>query len=716
MGLNIVAITIDKVQTFIYHTLDVNIQQNETDNGTLNKVIHSSEIISGIFFEDIGLSGNSGKFKIGKDDILLECSGMCVFLTKLTETEVIKKLDQLFQEYYISHKGQLLLKYVCFQENIETEGWKIRAIKQGKRRLMDNSCLNSIIERNANVLFAFPSLEEMKEASKKQKLHNLKMKEKALVYDGFVKAIDELDKQEDISESEASQGERFRTVVIKADLDGMGELFEQIKNFDTYKLISELLLKCISIDFLHDITKEVQIENKDFKLYPLYIAGDDIFFAVPVSQIIAGVNVCRNILGKINEKIKGYREGDRLQSDLGCEALSMSIGIDFTINKEPIRYYYERVQSQMEMAKKAKSLKSGKEEIKIAIQNYVFYSFDSELCEENKELPKWNHFLHDIKCLNYMKSCLKDEKGEEYELHHFFYSLLGKLTPPETYKHTLKYSTAFLYHLLPRYLGNPNKNLQETELRLLESIVGQALVKKEKQDEGKYEKELKFEDEQKKKIITFIRLLLLFTDDRFKIVKPQGIEKLQRRDTKRIRSSLFNKTLRYLYNNNFKNSDEAEKLRNIFINKDYYESDKCKEVWVYQTLDISTSMFMKLRNKNRDVALVGEMLDALLNQDKLEREQDQEIKGDQEIKKDQEIKEDKKKLAPFKFNKDAFCNISSETWKECIDPLMVFYKLNELSIQYKTMYSPPKKNSNPDNSLNQKKSYSNKNTKGYSRK
>ncbi len=183
----------------------------------------------------------------------------------------------------------------------------------------------------------------------------------------------------------------FRIAVIKADLDGMGQLFEGINSFEQYKRISEILSKYICLDSLAATTEAFKKTDDDFKLYPLYIAGDDILFAVPASYIVTGVNLCKVILREINDELE-------IEADYEEKfTISMSIGIEFTINREPIRYYYERVQRQLECAKitDSEGLKSMQPHIRICMNQYVFF----DCIDKDAKPQSWSHFIHDLKIL-----------------------------------------------------------------------------------------------------------------------------------------------------------------------------------------------------------------------------------------------------------------------------------------------------------------------------
>lgn len=56
-----------------------------------------------------------------------------------------------------------------------------------------------------------------------------------------------------------------------------------------------------------------------------------------------GIQICRNILKNIN---------DRLEKVIPEKRLTMSIGAEITFNREPVRYYMDMVERQLKMQRK----------------------------------------------------------------------------------------------------------------------------------------------------------------------------------------------------------------------------------------------------------------------------------------------------------------------------------------------------------------------------
>lgn len=693
----VVAVQMDKVQSFLYDVLQAQIQQKQSNSGTLKEIMGASRFISEQFYKDIGLIGEEGKFFGHIDCELLKCSGMCIFVTHLSEREIAIRLKSLFEMYYEKFSGKLFMKYVYFQrEDIgNNEHYKLEAIRVSKKRLNEKDCTNSMIEQNREKIFRFHASSEKLEFG----LTPLSAEQPAVFSDTINKLYSE---QEELNEN------HFRIAVIKADLDGMGDRFKQIQSYETYRQVSELLSKYISIDYLSQITKKYRDNDEEFRLFPLYIAGDDIFFAVPTSKLLDGINLCTDILKKINQEFQEINEVSQEQ----LQPLSVSIGVEFTFNREPIRYYYERVQAQLDYAKSQQGVEAfagiiASNCVKISINEHVLYRYDLPKDESakpgnsrtprnsnngksplelfkkhNADKNQWGHFVTQVKRLQVAMD-------EGFAAHHFFYGLLHKITDSEVRKNPVKYSNAVLYHVIPQYLGSSNNKLRETELLVLESLLKQVMVKKAGSSKG----ELLFEEKQQQQLEKYVRLLLLFSDPRFKIMqRTDSKDREQKRkdfEVKRVRGTVFNKTLRYLYDNNL-GGDDRDRFRKIFVEYVYYtvpsesknngrgkgkesNSEKIEKIWVYRTVRLSSSMLHRIKSIH-DMKKIADMIE----------DTDERQKEDFEALKKTRREEHKAPPGLF-FDKDKFLRMAKRFWnQDYVDSLLIFQQLREQLIQFKT--------------------------------
>ncbi len=678
----IVAISIDKVQTFLYYVIHAHTQERQSNSGTLQSIIRASNLISKDFYEDM-----EEQFK--EEESLLKCSGVFIFSTDLLECEIKERCSALFSEYYKKYNGQLLMKYTYFESaevikeaSKEKKDEKIMAIEEGKRRLKQKECLNEIIKEHKDIIFQFQDVENISKKNIEQEREETGV---------FVSEIDQL-----FPEGVYQNNNHFRIAVIKADLDNMGQLFKGKKDYCTYKNISDILTKFICIEKLKEYANEVQKEEKDFRLYPLYMAGDDIFFAVSANYLMKGIDICKEILRDINKEIQDLKDKEiqNQGKNFNTIRLSMSIGVEFTFNREPIRYYYERVERQLETAKKekrsiieknekSKEIQNEMLDIQLSINHYVFFDITDNKEQKfydklEKYKPQWKNFIDSI-------SILKNAMEKGFKAHHFLYELLRKITDPKIYKDEVKYSNAVLYHLSPSYLNSSDEELRKAELLLIAILLKQVSKKEGKQYE------LKFDCKQKKKLENYVRLLLLFSDSNLKI-KDEDKEFVKNTfDIKKIRRCVFNRVLRYLYTNNLDIKDEKEnkekKLKDIFVREEKYVSDlrdnkkRRMKIKVYRTLPIRSSMFYRIKNKikKQDNKYIYHIITNMQN-----RTQD-------EIKQIEELRKKEYKAPPsLYFDTEGVDEIVNKIDKDYIDSLLIFYQFNQQSIQYKKIYPSEK--------------------------
>lgn len=685
----VVAVAIEKAQSFLYHVLQAPMQEKQSNSNTLQTIIQSSTTISKGFYYDLGIEGNNGCFSGVITQKLLTCSGKCIFIVRETEENIMSKLDKLFCKYYRKFSGQLLLKYVCFKQNIESN--KLTVIKESTIRLKQKACLNTIIKRNQDVVFNFNIQHEPS--------YGEHYKEKN-TYPCFTLTINDL-----YSDEDSKNSNRFRIAVIKADLDGMGDLFKSLSNYETYSTISQLISRYISLDALHDQTQLIQQNEKNFRLFPLYVAGDDIFFAVPISQLVQGIHLCRALLRQINaelEQINALSDKKLL--------LTMSIGVDFTYNREPIRYYYERVQFQLDnYAKQANALMSTDQLVpascmKVSINRQVLYLFDFPNNNNDKQLAVfkknfndknsgnlyWNYLINDVKRL---------QKAESlgFATHHFLYGLLSKIKDPSIANDKVRYSNAVLYHMIPHYLTDSNQKLRNLELAIITSLLKKIIVTDSKGKNGS----LSFESKQRNTFEGYVRLLLLFSDPRFDIVtlksenknigKEKDDEVAIMKFAASAKSVLINKGLKYLHEINL--LSKSEPLTKVFILPDFYyphEGRNVRKVEVYRTLRISQSLFHRLKDSTpveQNIKRIAEKI-AATNPETSE-----------EIEQLKQTCKDNFKAPPKLYFDEAKFNLAIQNSKQnvfnedFIDSLLIFYLFKDLKIEFKSIHKTKKSKS-----------------------
>lgn len=723
---NVIAVTFDQIQGFLFRAITEHKQENQRNAETLSKIIGASRTISEVFFERLGLRGSGGLFYSHVKEVLVSCSGMCVFVTELDEAESICLLDELFAEYYREQEGTLLMKYVCFAGNeLNSQKGKMEAIIESKKRLKEASCLNNIVSRQQKLLFEFQTV-DVTAAGRKIPHDNTGNGRNNYIYKVFAENIDKLREEGNRKEKSRTDGTfgsseaYFRTVIIKADLDGMGALFKNIKSYHVYKQVSEILNEQVCLKALAEQVINIQSKQSDFKLYPLYVAGDDIMFAVPVSGLRQGIDICGNMLKKINERIRAI---DGLEGSGIDGVCTLSIGVELSQNREPIRYYYERVQKQLKEAKKGYKLTVGVREsavyCKICINERVFYYLGNTGKKKKKEIKEqfeenvphrdeWKKFMRSIELI-------KQAEGEGFKSRYYLYQLLNKAELIRYGGNEIACSNALLYHMLPQYINSSNKILRESELMLMQSLIGQFLVRNKdkcKEQSGSkpnINRSGSAKNEPRWKVCfdgnlciqfrKYIQLLLVFSDERFEISGQRNILHTldEKQRTKEYRPkeyirSIFNKTLCYLYEKslleNLKDSGNEKndicKMTEIFVRYDSYESKyKKKKVWMYQTLHMSGSLFHRMKNIGLDIEKCGELL-ANVNP------KDEEIYNKQRG----ECEKERKPLPGLPFEKEKFISTAKSTglWtSNYIDTLLILYLYNDCFISFKKQYPKGRK-------------------------
>ncbi len=671
MNKYIVALSIDKVQSYLTVAINAHVQEKQTEDGTLKSIMNSSREISGNFFDMIEKA-----FFGSEAQRLLYCSGVYIFTCILPEEDIINRLNRLFVDYYKNSNGQKLLRYVHFNADGYDE---INAIQRAKKLLKQYKPFNEIIERNREKLFSFCKAEKPDEPFTQNKE----------AYTMFANDINALFRQE-----EAENKNHFRIAVIKADLDGMGDTFKNISSYDEYSKVSKILYDSVSLQSLHRAAAEVCADDREHWLFPFYIAGDDIFFAVFAADMLKGIDVCRKMLESINGQLSRVDES---------YTLSMSIGVELTFNRQPIRYYLEMVEEQLKHAKQADCPENLKKFLgaKISIGAMTFLDIDYNNFKEHKKeikdnkdtersdlnceinsVPVWSFFTNDVRTLLYIKG--NNECNKFLGTPGFFYSLLEKLTDKEDCSDDTKYIINVLYHLLPKHLDSSIPWCRELELLLNAGILRQLCIKKKKEKNEKQGKgyEIIVCNETKRRLETYLRLMLLFSGTRFKIsksIKADG--NLTSESIDNAKKILLTKIPPYLYDNLRKN-----RLRDFFIesdtftllaDKDNRNRRKGVKIQYYRTVRIEKSMFFKLRDtKKIPVDKVAEMLSLYSGS-----------KGMEDSCTDKSSDSDEKPVYRMPFDKEGFdreVKKKRTEWnQDFVDSLMLFYQYNEMVIKYK---------------------------------
>lgn len=716
----LVGVTIDKIQNYLYYTLNNKAQESQSDDKTLQTIIQASEFVSYNFCQKLEKLFPTSE----GNKCLIACSGKYIFETSLSEQQIRQRLNQIFQKYYRETNGQLIIKFVC-ADYIAKED-ELMSVKRISALLKKSSCLNKVIEENQATLFAF------------QKEKNSEKLNINTHYPKFAKNINAL-----AAEEEEINQNHFHIAVIKADLDGLGNIMSELKSYELYQKISQTLTDYISIEKLHYYTEKMgkEIEQSiaaeksnwkkedlpQFEVYPLYVAGDDLFFAVRIEHILNGINLCKNLLQDLDRE---------LFKNKNCPRLSLSVGVEITYNREPIRYYYDRVSRQLDIAKnedvyknKVKEKNTGEcSTLKVAFYGNVFLDIVNEkkekrrkIHEVNPDKENWFYFTQNIYHMNEAIKTINSCRDDLYAGNHFFYRLLQLLSDESLKRNQIKYQNTILYHLLPQTWRTGEDKLQKAEFEILVPLMECISQKK-----GKHKpKDLNWKSENIKKLESYVQLRLLFSDPRFKIVV---FKKAENKYAKKLETSgttiLINRSMEYLYKVLLKGSKDNS-LRDIFVKKDCYKiKEKRKNggertVNIFRTLSIGSSMFYRIKRFEKENANEKQQEQSrkmILTMIQLtNNESYEEIRLLEEKKKSQKLQlnttekkqetEKQESLVPPKlfFDQTKLANkLVTEDWNEnYIDSLLIFYKLKQLAIDFKTKI----KNKEQDDEKNLYKRY-----------
>lgn len=353
----IVGISVEKIQKYIYQTLDDNRSEIQKDKHTLKEVIKASNTVSSTISKDI-----EKLFDINKK--LLWISGKYIFEVEDIEDKIKEKLKNLFKDIYLKYSGTLLINYVYF-EKINLNNKEI--IDKVNVDLKSNDTKRRIIVENNEILFSFQEESNILNCDTNcDKNSNKNSIDYTSVY---INNMDELI-------SDDKEGTNGKIAIVKADINNMGKIFSDITDYDMYMKLSLILENKITVNYLGKlISKNKNLTNK---IFPLYIAGDDIFFAVKIDSVLDSILILRNLIDDINDEIN--KKINSLSNDKSSKLnkLVISVGVEFTNNHQPIRYYREIVERELHNAKKFTKEKNSKE-IKVilgtSIAGNIFYSY-----------------------------------------------------------------------------------------------------------------------------------------------------------------------------------------------------------------------------------------------------------------------------------------------------------------------------------------------------
>lgn len=106
----VIALAIDKVQTYLMEAIHEQVQEKEREEATLKKIMEASLDISENFKSEI----KDCFFKNEEIRELLYCSGVYVFTCEIAKERIEEKLKEIFQHYYVLSGGKKIVRYTHF--------------------------------------------------------------------------------------------------------------------------------------------------------------------------------------------------------------------------------------------------------------------------------------------------------------------------------------------------------------------------------------------------------------------------------------------------------------------------------------------------------------------------------------------------------------------------------------------------------------------------
>lgn len=641
----IVGISVEKIQKYIYQTLDDNRSEIQKDKHTLKEVIKASNTVSSTISKDI-----EKLFDINKK--LLWISGKYIFEVEDIEDKIKEKLKNLFKDIYLKYSGTFLINYVYF-EKINLNNKEI--IDKVNVDLKSNDTKRRIIVENNEILFSFQEESNILNCDTNcDKNSNKNSIDYTSVY---INNMDELI-------SDDKEGTNGKIAIVKADINNMGKIFSDITDYDMYMKLSLILENKITVNYLGKlISKNKNLTNK---IFPLYIAGDDIFFAVKIDSVLDSILILRNLIDDINDEIN--KKINSLSNDKSSKLnkLVISVGVEFTNNHQPIRYYREIVERELHNAKKFTKEKNSKE-IKVilgtSIAGNIFYSY----LEGQGTGEKDGFYRFKTEMLELIQ--LKNENiYTNTFLHNFLYALENiDIYSKNNEDNIKKFVNVFLYFLCPD-IKNVESKVIPKEL-YLKNYFMKMFMKNKKENED--ENQIVYDKSNFKNVISKLKLILLLTDEKY--ISNISLNKFryivfEKKDETRdfLNSNMFIKPIKYICN--FGDS----------IEKCFILNTTDKGFNTFKKVPFNLSMLFKAKNLI-EIGKKEKVKTLFANYAELIETKEKEDEKDNDIQKKENFINYRLKFNKDKFNRE-FDNINGTEW---LDRIILFYKYDQQRILYR---------------------------------
>lgn len=521
--IHVVGIQVEKIQSYIFQRLDDLRSGMQNDAKALTTILDASENVSANIMRKI-----VSEYEIDKK--ILKASGKIIFVTSLSEKECKDIFKKLFEWAYIKYDGNVFLNYVFKEYDNLNEMKIIREIAKGFK---GNKAKNAVIKENRELLFSFTELNESEIGRNLKEVNSV-----------FAKNLDDLVTENAPNKIESTNG---KIAVVKADIDGLGETFANIKEYKSYNKLSKILDEIINND---SFAKRVEAGNDlQGKIFPFYVAGDDIFYAVTIDAMLDSVEIIKNMISDINSKIEGIGK---------IKKMSISIGVSFVNNHMPLRYYRDMVEKELLKIKKCMIDKNkNKNEFKsilgLSISGNCFFVYAKS---DQERIDAFSKLKDEVNVLNWIRN-------KKVDVGSYLNKML--LALENSNSDTEKLNMA-LYWLLP-FIQNSTGSKLESMMKYY--FLSHLLP-------GKKPCEPLFDEKRVSKcLIPKLKLLLILTDKRYigKVSEPVSnclTEVRTEKFCKKFKSAMFDEPIRHLYEKNKEyiktfeeESSKEHKLRNI---------------------------------------------------------------------------------------------------------------------------------------------------------
>lgn len=519
--IHVVGIQVEKIQSYIFQRLDDLRSGMQNDAKALATIVDASENVSANIMSEI-----VSVYAIDKK--ILKASGKIIFVTSLSEKDCSDIFKKLFEWAYIKYDGNVFLNYI-FKEYDNLNEMEI--ISEITKEFKGNKAKNTVIRENRELLFSFTELNASDIGRNFREVKSV-----------FAKNLDDLVTENVPNKVESTNG---KIAVVKADIDGLGETFANIKEYKSYNKLSKILDEIINND---SFAKRVETGNDlQGKIFPFYVAGDDIFYAVTIDAMLDSVEIIKNMISDINSKIEGIGK---------IKKMSISIGVSFVNNHMPLRYYRDMVEKELLKIKKCmidKNKNKFKSILGLSISGNCFFVYAKS---DQERIDAFSKLKDEVNVLNWIRN-------KKVDVGSYLNKML--LALENSNSDTEKLNMA-LYWLLP-FIQNSTESKIESMMKYY--FLSHLLP-------GKKPCEPLFDEKRVSKcLIPKLKLLLILTDKRYigKVSEPVSNRLTEVRTEKfykKFKSTMFDEPIRHLYEKNKeyiktfeKGSSEEHKLRDI---------------------------------------------------------------------------------------------------------------------------------------------------------